>query len=167
MTGAVCVASAERVLLTLWVGSLWAVGYIAAPTLFAVLDNPELAGSVAGELFTVTAWVGLVCGTLLTVIQLVRDRHAVIRSWRFVALTTMLALTVAGEFLLRAWMDAARGTDAFGSFHGLAQATFLIVALLGLALVAAVEPPGRTAPKPTHTTAAQSAVSSRYGSGGR
>ncbi|MCE2832533.1 MAG: DUF4149 domain-containing protein, partial [Oxalobacteraceae bacterium] len=46
-----------RVLLvTFWVGSLWTVGYLAAPTLFATLPDRALAGSIAGSLFRVEAW---------------------------------------------------------------------------------------------------------------
>ena len=41
----------DRILLTLWVGSLWAIGYIAAPTLFATLEDRALAGTLAGAMF--------------------------------------------------------------------------------------------------------------------
>jgi len=40
------------IVITLWVGALWAIGYLAAPTLFHVLDDRALAGKVAGQLFT-------------------------------------------------------------------------------------------------------------------
>ena len=44
------------------VGSLWAIGLIAAPTLFSVLsDNTQLAGLLAGKMFTLTAYVGMAC----------------------------------------------------------------------------------------------------------
>ena len=55
----------ERILLTLWVGGLWAIGYIAAPTLFAMLDDRKLAGALAGQMFHIISYIGLVCGTLL------------------------------------------------------------------------------------------------------
>ena len=35
----------ERIMLTLWVGSLWAVGLMVAPTLFTQLDDRALAGT--------------------------------------------------------------------------------------------------------------------------
>ncbi|HEY9151095.1 MAG TPA: DUF4149 domain-containing protein, partial [Gammaproteobacteria bacterium] len=54
----------ERILLTLWVGGLWAIGFIAAPILFAVLEDRTLAGTLAGEMFRALAWLGLVCGSL-------------------------------------------------------------------------------------------------------
>ncbi|MGB5473694.1 MAG: DUF4149 domain-containing protein, partial [Gammaproteobacteria bacterium] len=52
----------ERVLLTLWVGSLWVTGFMVAPVLFARLDDRALAGTLAGELFGLVAWLGLACG---------------------------------------------------------------------------------------------------------
>ena len=43
------IPSLERILLTLWVGSLWVVGFVVAPVLFAELDDRALAGSTAGS----------------------------------------------------------------------------------------------------------------------
>ena len=57
--------AAERILLTLWVGALWVAGFIVAPLLFAELDDRALAGSLAGSLFTITSYLGLVCGGVL------------------------------------------------------------------------------------------------------
>ena len=40
----------ERLLLTLWVGSLWAIGYLAVPLAFATLDT-QVAAEYAATLF--------------------------------------------------------------------------------------------------------------------
>ena len=45
----------ERVLLTLWVGGLWAIGYMVAPALFATLEDRALAGNLAGLMFEIIA----------------------------------------------------------------------------------------------------------------
>ena len=45
--------------LVLWIGGMWAIGYIAAPVLFASLGDKQLAGMLAGKLFGVIAWVGI------------------------------------------------------------------------------------------------------------
>ena len=37
--------------ITLWVGGLWAIGYLAAPTLFAELSDRALARQLAGAMF--------------------------------------------------------------------------------------------------------------------
>jgi hypothetical protein len=50
---------------TAWVGSLLAIGYIAAPLLFARLADRGVAGNLAGDMFAYVAWVGLACGTYL------------------------------------------------------------------------------------------------------
>ncbi|MCH2219440.1 MAG: DUF4149 domain-containing protein [Dechloromonas sp.] len=34
--------------IALWVGGLWAIGYIVAPVLFSSLGDRQLAGMVAG-----------------------------------------------------------------------------------------------------------------------
>ena len=39
-----------QIAITLWVGGLLAIGYIAAPVLFASLGDRQLAGMVAGKL---------------------------------------------------------------------------------------------------------------------
>ncbi len=38
------------VALTLWIGGLWVIGYLVAPTLFYTLSDRALAGSLAGKL---------------------------------------------------------------------------------------------------------------------
>ena len=48
-----------QLLATVWCGSLWTIGYIVAPTLFAMLEDRQLAGSIAGRLFHAEAWIGL------------------------------------------------------------------------------------------------------------
>jgi uncharacterized membrane protein len=54
------------VALTLWVGGLWTIGYLVAPSLFSTLsDNRQLAGQLAGRLFELIGWVGLACASYL------------------------------------------------------------------------------------------------------
>lgn len=131
----------ERVLLTLWIGSVWAVGYIVAPVLFAQLEQPRLAGTIAGELFTLSAYLGLVCGSLLLVFQCLRPQP--LRNWRAWLIGGMVLLTAIGEFSVRALMREASGAD-FGRLHGIAQILFFCVSVAGLVLVAAgVRPEGR------------------------
>lgn len=128
----------ERLLLTLWAGSLWSVGYIVAPALFVWLDDRHLAGLLAGRLFEIVAYLGLVCGVLLLLGQWFRHGW---RHWRVYALAVMLALTAAGQFALRPLMAAAKAegaaaADRFAGLHGVSSTLFLIVSLLALALVA-------------------------------
>jgi hypothetical protein len=55
------------IVVTLWVGALWAIGYIAAPTLFYVLQNPITAGALAGQMFKVVAYLGMVSAFFLLI----------------------------------------------------------------------------------------------------
>ena len=77
----------ERIVAALWVGSLWAIGYLVAPLLFARLDDRGLAGFLAGEFFTVITWMSLVCGGLLVAVNAptlydARAEPRCPRSWR-------------------------------------------------------------------------------------
>jgi hypothetical protein len=134
----------ERILLTLWVGGMWAIGYLAAPTLFHMLDDRRLAGSLAGQMFTAMSLVGLVCGGLLLVSAIYSAGKQWARAWRVWVLIVMLGIVAVGEFGLTPIMGALResglvpGSAAavrFGRLHGIASTLFLIASLLGLVLV--------------------------------
>lgn len=132
----------------LWVGGLWAVGYLAAPTLFYSLDDRMLAGMLAGKLFAHVAWVGLLCGGWLLVFRLSRHGGAVLKQGFFWIVLVMLLLTVAQHFgiqpILQQLKDQAMPKDVmeslfrdrFATWHGVSSVVYLIESLLGLALVA-------------------------------
>src|SRR4030067_236139 len=88
----------ERLLLTLWVGSLWAIGYIAVPVLFHALDDRQLAGNVAGRVFAVVYLVGLVAGPLLLASLWMRATTPV-RGWRFWAIAARGGTAGASQFV--------------------------------------------------------------------
>jgi hypothetical protein len=136
------VPALERILLTLWAGSLWVVGFMVAPSLFAELDDRALAGSLAGSLFTLTSYLGLVCGAVLLVLNVLRYKGI---NWRAIVIAGMLALVVIGQFVVTPMVAELRvqgltGTPRFGQLHGIASTLFLLTSLLGLALVAARQP---------------------------
>ena len=131
----------ERILLTLWIGGLWAIGYIAAPTLFANLNDRQLAGALAGQMFHIISYIGLVCGVLLLASVLKRAGL----QWRAWVLIILLVLVATGEFVLQPMMESLKlqglieGSEAkkqFGMLHGIASIIYLMESLLGLALVA-------------------------------
>ncbi len=137
----------ERILLTLWVGGLWAIGFIAAPILFAVLEDRALAGTLAGEMFRALAWLGLVCGSLLLLFhKLSRGRPA----WRLWVLVAMLLLILVDRLLLAPMIADLRatglsGSAEFASLHGVSSTLYLFNCLAGLALVAFGPSGGRSA----------------------
>jgi len=131
--------AAERILLTLWVGSLWVAGFVVAPLLFAELDSRAQAGSVAGSLFTLTSYIGLVCGSLLLLVNGTVFRCI---NWRLVVIVCMLLLVAVGQFVITPMVADLRvqgltDTPRFGQLHGLASVLFIITSVLGLVLVAA------------------------------
>jgi hypothetical protein len=107
--------------------------------LFAELDDRALAGSTAGSLFTLTSYIGLVCGCSLLVLNGVVRRRI---NWRAVVITGMLLLVVIGQFVIAPMVADLRvqgltDTPRFGQLHGVASVLFLMTSLLGLVLVAA------------------------------
>ena len=137
---------AERVLLTLWVGGMWIVGYLVAPSLFVSLADRQLAGQLAGNIFSLMAWLGLACGAGLLLITLIRAGGNWLKAWRVWALVVMLVLVAVGLFVLQPYMQElkAQGLLAgsvqaaeFGRLHGVSSILYLINSLLGLALVVA------------------------------
>ena len=83
---------------------MWTVGYIVAPTLFAMLADRTMAGSVAGQLFSVMSYVGLLAAGLLISGQCYRSRATWRQNWRFWTLLIMLLIIVIGEFYLQPLM---------------------------------------------------------------
>ena len=135
----------ERILLTLWVGGMWSVGFVAVPTLFSVLDDRHLAGTLAGHILTAMSYMGFACGGLLLIMALARTGGGWLRSPRVWTLIVMLAIIVVGEYVLAPMIIELRatglvkGTPAaaeFARIHGIASTLFLINSLLGLGLVA-------------------------------
>lgn len=125
----------ESILLTLWIGSLWCIGYLVAPVLFASLEDRALAGTIAGQMFTAGAVVGIATGVLWLGIRRLRGVSLISVSG-LLALTCLLLLAV-GEFIVHPMASAARagGSDSFGRWHGLASLLWLGASVAGLALI--------------------------------
>src|ERR1051325_932444 len=84
--------------ITAWVGALWAIGYLAAPTLFYALQDRQLAGMVAGRMFNLVAYIGLASAFYLLVYRVVRFGTTALKQGFFWAVLVMLLLTLAGHF---------------------------------------------------------------------
>lgn len=142
------VSRIQRLLATLWVGSLWSVGYIVAPTLFATLADRALAGTIAGSIFRVEAWVSLGCGLSLLLLVWGGDLNPEWPRKRVPGLiAAMLACTLVGYFGLQPYMATLKeaagpagmtavGTSAqFAWLHGIASTIYLVQSLLGIVLI--------------------------------
>lgn len=136
----------EHLLLTLWIGGTWAIGYIAAPSLFAGIDDRQLAGAVAGEMLRAILTIGLICSVLLLASVAVSGLHDALKSWRWWLVAAMLLITLVSLFVIhpmiaelklqQSLMDAVEYKSQFGKLHGLSSALYLLLSLSGLVLVA-------------------------------
>ena len=137
----------RALLLTAWVGSMWTIGFLVAPTLFGMLDDRTLAGRIAGRLFHVEAWLGLACGVLLLALARI-DAQWVARRTAAKLVLAMLACVLVGYFGLQPSMEALKQSAAaaggvmddatraqFGMLHGVSSVIYLVQSLLALWLV--------------------------------
>ena len=113
-------------------------GFIVAPVLFAELDDRALAGSLAGSLFTIISYLGLLCGGLLLLLNGLSLKSI---NWRALVIVGMLLLVVIGQFVITPMVVEMRvqgltDTPRFGQLHGLASVLFIMTSVLGLVLVA-------------------------------
>ncbi len=138
----------ERLLLALWVGGICVIGYLVTPILFATLtDERQLAGMLAGKMFSAISWAGLVIGTLLLVGAVVGAGTQWLRQWRCWLLVLMLVVVVLMLFVIQPMMadlklqgPVIKGSELaadFGRLHGISSGLYLLMSLSGLTLVAA------------------------------
>ncbi len=139
------IQATERVLLTAWAGGLWAIGYVAAPVLFKVLDDRRMAGELAGHMFKIIAITGLVCGAVLLAAAIQRHGARWMHSWRVWTLVAMLVLVAIGLFVLQPMIQEVKaqglveGSEQirrFGLLHGISSVLYLLTSVGGLVLVA-------------------------------
>ena len=153
---------ASLIVLALWVGGLATLGFLAAPTIFAVLELHELNGAeggraMAGEVFGAVfqrfqhaAWA--MGGLLLALYGLraalgPRPRRLALRMWTTIA---MLAMSLATALVIAPRIDAIRQSTTgpvaalpesdprkgeFGRLHGFSNGLMLITLLGGVGLM--------------------------------
>ena len=135
------------ILVTAWVGGLWAIGYLAAPALFYTLDDKQLAGLLAGRMFGWVAYLGLFSAFYLLIHRVMRSGTAALKQGFFWGVVAMLLLTLAGQYGIQpilAQLKAQAGAvdvmqsvlaDRFRAWHGVASIGYLLESLLGIAVV--------------------------------
>lgn len=130
----------------LWVGSLWSVGFLAVPVLFQALPDKMLAGVLAGKMFTLVAYIGMISASYLLLYAIAESGKQAFRQTFFWAAATMLLLTLVGECGFQPAMaelktQALPGdvmhsafADRFKMLHGISSSIYLLQSLLGVAL---------------------------------
>ncbi len=133
--------------LTLWVGGLWTIGYVVAPTLFSTLADRQLAAMLAGKLFFLIGWIGLGCAVYLLVFMLFRMGSVALKRSSFWWVLLMLGLTAISLFGIHPLLAQLKADalprevmesvlrDRFVTWHGISSILYLMQSLLGLLLV--------------------------------
>ena len=115
-----------------WAGLIAAIGFVAAPLLFATLARAD-AGRVAARLFGVDATIGVCAGAvlLLLCLQIARrdaERGASRFSTEMLLVLAALFCIVAGHYATQPMIESARsggGGPSFALLHGIASAFFV------------------------------------------
>ena len=125
-----------------WGGLIGAIGFVAAPIVFATLPRAD-AGRVAARLFAVDATIGVCAGALLLLLAFQLARRAAEQGASRFSTDMLLVLAalfciVAGHYAVQPMMEPPlRGDNgpSFAVLHGVASAFFL-VKFLAVAVVA-------------------------------
>ncbi|CAN7457985.1 DUF4149 domain-containing protein [Massilia sp. LjRoot122] len=141
------VAAARLLVAVLWAGALWALGYIAAPAVFAAVPS-TVAGDVVAVLLHRLGWVSLGCAVLmLALVRLSSDLDAGRRRFLNLLVLAMLACALvmwAGLQPAMAQMRELAGPGGvraspywtqFAVMHGVSQLFHVIESLLAAMLV--------------------------------
>ena len=135
--------AARLLVAALWAGTLWALGYIAAPAAFGVLGSVQ-AGDLVALLLTRQAWLSIACAGVLLVLLLVSTDLAPPRR-RFLNLLVlaMLVCTLVifvglqpamanlRELAGPGGVRASQYWTQFAVMHGVSQLFYLVESLLG------------------------------------
>lgn len=134
--------------ITVWVGGLIGIGYVAVPVLFVQLPGDRsLAGYLAGNMFALGGLIGMICGAYLLAYLFRVHGRAALRNAATRLVAGMLLLGMIGQFVIQPIIAGLRAAalplpvmqsplaDAFARWHGVSSVLYLIVVVLGLALV--------------------------------
>jgi Domain of unknown function (DUF4149) len=143
------ISSIATIALTVWLGGLLAIGYLAVPVLFHSLPEKQLAGQLAGAMFNALGYVGIMCGVIL----LLEKRYAqtaqpsFLRNKSVWIIAAMLGLglliqcglsPVMAQLKLQAQpLDVMHSRDAaqFKMLHGVSSILYLLESVLGVVLL--------------------------------
>lgn len=141
-------AALHDVAIALWAGGLWVTGYLVAPLLFRAAPDRQIAGDLAGRIFTGMAFVGLACAVYILVYRVAKLGMPALKQAAFWIVIGMTALLVAGQFgvqpilaglkeqaLPREVMESVF-RDRFATWHGVASILYVIESVLAVLLVA-------------------------------
>ncbi len=133
--------------IALWIGGLWVIGFVVAPTLFNSLSDQALAGLIAGRLFTLVAYIGIVCALYVMLYRAFWFGGRCLRHGIFWVAFALLLLMLTGVFGVQPILTGLAGhalpqelmdgllRERFATWHGIASALYLVESVLGVLLV--------------------------------
>jgi hypothetical protein len=147
MEPAAFVRGARLLVAAVWAGCLWALGFVAAPTVFGLLGSTQ-AGSVVGALLERQAWIAMACAAvLLVLLRFAPDLDAKRRRGLLIVIVAMLACALAIYLGLQpamarmreaagpAGVRASQYWTTFAVMHGVSQLLHLVESVLAAVLV--------------------------------
>ncbi len=134
------------IIITLWAGALWMSG-ISAYVLFDSLQDKQMAGMLAGKLFGVVSYIGMISAFYLLIHRLLQYGAAALKQAFFWVVFAMLLLVLAGHFGIQPVLEGLKAqalpadvmqsvfADRFRNWHGVASMAYLFECLLALVMV--------------------------------
>jgi len=130
----------------IWLGMHIGFGYIVAPIIFTRLQNlPDgkmMAGNIAGSLFHIVNWVGLLAWLLIFLIAKDSNRQTYQRTRLPFWTGLLLGLLAINEWLITPVIEAIKTNQTnwlhnliggrMGLWHGMSSIIHLIIAVIGL-----------------------------------
>ncbi len=105
--------------LIVWIGGIIFFAFVVAPSLFAVLPSPDLAGRVVSRSLSILHWMGLISGAVFLLGSLVYNRiqHANPRLFSPVhwLIAAMLVLTAISQFGITPALRRSRAALTLGN----------------------------------------------------
>ncbi len=132
---------------TAWVGGMWGVGFLAVPVLFQTLPDKMQAGMLAGRMFTLIAYVGVLSACYFMLCQLIMNGMTALRLTTFRIVSVMLLFTLVSQFWIQPIMTDLKAkafpvdimqsayAEKFDTLHHVASFLYVIQSLLGMVLV--------------------------------
>lgn len=120
---------------------------ISAYVLFDSLQDKQMAGMLAGKLFTMVSFIGMGSGFYLLLHRLLQQGTAALKQAFFWTVFCMLLLVLAGHFGIQPILEGLKTqalpadvmqsvfADRFRSWHGVASLAYLAECLLALVMV--------------------------------
>lgn len=134
------------ILIALWAGALWLSG-LNAYLLFERLQDTQMAGMLAGQLFTAVSYIGMVSGAYLLIFRVFQFGTSAFKQAFFWAVLVMLLLVLAGHYGIQPILESLKNqalpsdvmqsvfADRFRTWHGVASVAYLIECLLAVVMV--------------------------------